>query len=284
MSDTHIHPTAVVSPKAELGASVGVGPYAIIEGGVRIEDNCVVEAHAQVLSGTRVGAGTTVGRAAIVGGNPQSLTFDPRTPSFVEIGPKTVLREHVTIHRATVEGAATRLGEGNFLMVGSHVGHDAVVGSGNVIANAALLAGHVELGDNTYLGGASVFHQFLRIGDYCMVQGNGRFSKDIPHYTTVTGFNQLAGVNTIGLRRAGFRLAERQEIKNLYRILFVDHRNVTLGVDAATGNRSWGPKAQKLLEFASQSTKRGVCSHHRSPRVSADDPPQASDDRAKHAP
>lgn len=189
------------------------------------------------------------------------MSFDTDTPTYVEIGEDNVIREHVTIHRAIVDGACTRLGNGNLLMVGSHIGHDTRVGDGNVIANAVLLAGHVEMGSNTYMGGASVFHQFLRIGDQCMVQGNGRFSKDIPHFTTAIGFNQLAGINSIGLRRAGFQLNERQEVKNLYNILFVANRNVSLGVDAACLNQPWGDKAQRLLEFASSMTNRGVCSH-----------------------
>lgn len=263
MSEPSIHPTAIVSSDSEVDSDVRIGPYAVIESNVSIAAGCVVEAHAQILQGCRIGSHSTIGRAAIIGGDPQSLSFDPDTLSYVVIGEKNVIREHVTIHRATVEGAATTIGNGNLLMVGSHVGHDATVGNENVVANAVLLAGHVELGNHTYLGGASVFHQFLRIGDHCMVQGNGRFSKDIPHFTTAIGFNQLAGINSIGLRRAGFQLSERQEVKNLYNILFVTNRNVSLGVDSACQNQPWGDKAQRLLEFASTMTKRGLCSHQK---------------------
>ena len=263
MSDTNIHPTAIVSPEAEIGGSVQIGPYAIVERDVIIGDDCQIEAHAQILSGSRVGSASQIGRASIIGGDPQSLAFDRRMRTYVEIGAENVIREHVTIHRATVEDGATRLGDRNFLMVGSHIGHDANVGDANVIANAVLLAGHVELGNHTYLGGASVFHQFLRIGDHCMVQGNGRFSKDIPHFTTAIGFNQLAGINSIGLRRAGIALAERQDVKHLYHILFVANRNVSLGVDMACQRQPWGESARRLLEFCNRMTKRGICSHQR---------------------
>jgi UDP-N-acetylglucosamine acyltransferase len=270
MSDTIIHPTAIVSPEAEIGVGVNIDAYVIVERDVVIGDDCHVEAHAQILPGTRIGRASQIGRAAIIGGDPQSLAFDRRMRTFVEIGAENVIREHVTIHRATVEAGSTRLGDRNFLMAASHIGHDATVGDANVVANAVLLAGHVQLGNHTYLGGASVFHQFLRIGDHCMVQGNGRFSKDIPHFTTAIGFNQLAGINSIGMRRAGFALAERQEVKQLYHLLFVANRNVSLGVDMARRKQPWGEDARRLLEFCSTMTKRGICSHQRAAKRGMD--------------
>lgn len=258
MPDSFLHPTAIVAPGAELGVAVTIGAYAIIEADTRIGDGCIIDPHAQILPGTRLGPSCRVGRGAIIGGDPQSLSFDPRTRTFVEIGARNVLREHVTIHRATVDGGATRLGDDNFLMVGSHVGHDATVGAGNVIANAVLLAGHVELGNQTYLGGASVFHQFVRVGDHCMVQGNSSISQDIPHYMTTSGLNVLVGLNVIGLRRAGFGPGERREIKRLYRMLFVANRNTALGL-ARAREAQWGPPALRLLEFVAAASQRGLC-------------------------
>ncbi|MDA0814815.1 MAG: acyl-ACP--UDP-N-acetylglucosamine O-acyltransferase [Verrucomicrobia bacterium] len=270
MSGTIIHPTAIVSPEAEIGVGVNIDAYVIVERDVLIGDDCHVEAHAQILPGTRIGRASQIGRGAIIGGDPQSLTFDRRMRTFVEIGAENIIREHATIHRATVDAGSTRLGDRNFLMAASHIGHDATVGDDNVIANSVLLAGHVDLGNHTYLGGASVFHQFLRIGDHCMVQGNGRFSKDIPHFTTAIGFNQLAGINSVGMRRAGFTLAERQEVKHLYHLLFVANRNVRLGVDMARRERAWGEHSKRLVEFCLAMTKRGICSHQRAAKRGLD--------------
>ena len=259
MSQTEIHPTAIVSKEARLGARVSIGAYAIIEGKVELGDDCQVFPHAQVLAGCRIGNRCSIGRGAVIGGDPQALSFDMATPSFVEIGARNVLREHVTIHRSMTEGESTRMGDDNFLMVGSHLGHDVDVGDHNVIANAVLLAGHVEMGNYNYLGGASVFHQFIRIGDYCMAQGNSSISQDIPHYTTVSQLNILAGLNVVGLRRAGFSPAERKEIKELFRLVFASDNNVSQGV-ANARERQWSDRATNFLEFVSNPSKRGFCS------------------------
>ena len=259
MSQTEIHPTAIVSASAQLGERVRVGAYSIVEGDTVLGDDSEVFPHAQILSGCRIGDKCRIGHGAVIGGAPQALNFDTATPSYVEIGAGNICREHVTIHRSMTEGASTRVGDGNFLMVGSHVGHDVIMGDHNVIANAVLLAGHVELGSHTYLGGASVFHQFIRIGDYCMAQGNASISQDIPHYTIVSQLNVLAGLNVVGLRRAGFSPAERREVKALYRLVFAGEGNVSQGV-AAASERQWGEKASRFLDFVSNPSKRGFCS------------------------
>ena len=215
-----IHPTALISPTAKLGEGVDIGPYAIIEDGVKIGEGCRILAHAQILNGVVMGAGNTVDRGTVIGGDPQSLTFDRGIRSGVRIGHENTFREHVTVHRSTHPDGETVIGDRNFLMAGCHVGHDSVLGSHNVIANAVLIAGHVTVGSRCFLGGGSVYHQFIRLGDLAMVQGNSAFSADIPPYSIGHGINLLAGLNTIGLRRAGFDHAARLELKRLYREVF----------------------------------------------------------------
>jgi UDP-N-acetylglucosamine acyltransferase len=263
---TSIHPTALVSEGASFGSGVVIAAYTIVEKDVELGDGCHVLPHAQILNGTRIGAKTTIGRGAVIGGDPQSLTFDPATETFVEIGCENVIREHVTVHRATNEGAATKIGDHNMLMVGSHVGHDTTIGDHNVIANATLIAGHVQLGSNTYVGGGAGIHQFLRIGDYCMVGGNGSFTKDIPHFTMTARRNLLTGLNAIGLRRAGFTPDERKAIKILYKMLFRDSDTLAQGI-AIASESSLDYPAKKLLDFVQSPSAKGVCSHgHRSDR------------------
>lgn len=252
-----IHPTAIIDPRAQLDPSVKVGPYAIIDGPAQIAAGCRVDAHAQIVGDVRVGRDTVIGRAAVVGDTPQDLSFDPDTDSGVIIGEKNTIREHVTIHRSSKPGCFTTIGDGNFLMVGCHLGHDVHIGNKNVIANAALLAGHVEVGNNSFLGGGAVFHQFLRIGDYCMIQGNSSFGTDVPHYCAGFRTNLLAGLNIIGLRRAGFSATERTEIKRLFQSIFLSGKNLSQAL-ADVREQSWSEKAARMLEFIEVPTKRGI--------------------------
>jgi len=252
-----IHPTAIIDPRAEVHPDVQIGPYVVIDGPAQLAAGCRVEAHAQIVGDVRVGRDTLIGRGAVIGGTPQDLSLDPATQSGVKIGGKNVIREHVTIHRSNKAGGFTTVGDGNFLMVGCHLGHDVQVGDKNVIANAVLLAGHVHVGSNSFLGGGAVFHQFLRIGDYCMIQGNSSFSTDVPHYCSGFGLNLLAGLNVIGLRRAGFSAAERGEIKRLFQCIFLSGRNLSQALAEARG-QSWSPKAERMLEFIVTPTKRGI--------------------------
>ncbi len=253
-----IHPTALVDPHAELADDVCVGPLAIIEAGVTIGRGTVVEAGAQLLTGTSIGEDCRIGRAAIIGGAPQSLSFDTRIPSGVKLGSRNRLREHVTIHRSLYEGKQTTVGNDNFLMVGAHVGHDVELGNQTVLANAVLLAGHVKVGSRVFLGGGCVIHQFIRVGDLAMVQGNGSFSKDIPPYLVAVRTNLVMGLNVVGLRRGGFSVAARREIKEAFDLLYRDGKNFSQAVAAAKA-RTWGPDAAKLIDFLETRGDKGVC-------------------------
>ncbi len=252
-----IHATAIIDSRAILHASVEVGPYAVIDGPAQISAGCRVEAHAQIVGDVRIGQGTVIGRGAVIGGMPQDLTFDPKTESGVVIGADNVIREHVTIHRSSKPGGFTMIGDGNFLMVGCHVGHDVRLGNKNVVANAALFAGHVQMGNHSFVGGGTVFHQFIRIGDHCMFQGNSAFSTDVPHYCAGHLVNCLSGLNVIGLRRAGFSSETRVDIKKLFTLIHRSGRNLSQAITAAR-EQEWSAEATRLLEFVATPTKRGI--------------------------
>lgn len=254
-----IHPTAVVSSEAILADDVKIGPFAVIEGPVKLAAGVEIGGHAWITGDVTVGERTKIGWGSVVGADPQDLSFDPATNSGVRIGPDNTLREYVTIHRGSKDGCFTTLGEGNFLMTGAHLAHDVVLGDRNVIANNVMLAGHVHVGNRVFLGGGSGFHQFIRIGDYVMTQGNAAISQDVPPYCVAHGQNQLAGLNVVGLRRAGFDAATRADIKAAAKLLFQSGHALSHALELAAA-RAWSPAAEALVRAVASPSKKGVLS------------------------
>lgn len=254
----HLHPTAVVSPSALLAHDVVVEPYAIIGENVTIGAGSKICAHAQLLPGTVIGENCVIGNGAIISGDPQSLAFDPSLPSGVLMGNGNRIREHVTIHRSMYAGKNTTLGNNNFLMAVSHLGHDVTLGNDNVIANNVLFAGHVEVGSRCFIGGASVFHQFIRVGDLTMIQGTSGFSMDVPPYTVGANHNTVAGLNIVGMKRAGFDTATRLEVKRAFDLIYRGGMNFSQAIEAAR-KESWNGAAELLIAFIENRGKKGAC-------------------------
>ncbi len=252
-----IHPSALISPEAELADDVEVGPFAVLEGPVKLAAGTKIGGHVWLCGDTWLGEGSSVGWGSVIGANPQELGFDPACRSGVRIGARNQIREYVTIHRGSKTGGYTTLGEGNYLMTGVHLGHDSQVGNGNVIANNVMFGGHVHLGNGAFLGGGGAFHQFIHIGDLAMVQGNAAASQDVPPYCVIRGVNQLAGLNTVGLRRAGFDATARAEIKKAYSLLFGSGLPLSQALEAAAAMR-WSPAARRLLDAVAKPSRKGV--------------------------
>lgn len=253
-----LHPTALISDNADLGSNVTVGPYAIIEEGVVVGENCMIAAAAQLRRGTRIGKNNKIGSGSILSADPQSVTFDSTTESGVEIGDDNELREYVTIHRSTEEGNSSRIGNGNYLMTGAHLGHDSIIGDENVMANNVLLGGHVTVGNRCFFGGGSVYHQFVRIGDYVMVQGLAGMSLDMPPYVIAAGVNSVAGINSVGLRRAGFDGHARKEIKEIFRQLYREGKTIPDLLSEIEGKEVI-PEMELFFQFLRDPSKKGVC-------------------------
>lgn len=254
----NIHKTALVSPEAELGSDVTVGPFAIIEAGTQIGDGCVVDAQAQIRKGTMIGSECQVGSGAILGADPQFLGFDPKTASGVKAGNKNVFREYVTVHRSFQEDTSTIIGDENYLMTGTHIGHDCILGNSNTSANNVLFAGHVEVGNSCFFGGASVFHQFIRIGNNVMTQGMSGFSMDVPSFTMTSGVNMISGLNIIGMRRAGFDPQTRTQIKRAFAMIY--QKRLPLDeVRKEFEEESPSEALQAFLQFFESSGKKGIC-------------------------
>jgi UDP-N-acetylglucosamine acyltransferase len=217
---SEIHPTAIVSPRAELGADVRVGPYAVIEADVQIGDACEIGTHAVVKRYTILGARNRVFEHATLGGEPQDVKFRGE-PSQLIIGDDNLLREYVTLHRASGEGEVTRIGSRNFLMIAVHVAHNCLIGDDNIFANDVALAGHITVEDHAFLSNNVGCHQFVRIGRYAMVGGKAKIVQDVlPFFTTDGNPARVRGLNSVGLRRAGFATESRRQLKRAYQLLF----------------------------------------------------------------
>jgi UDP-N-acetylglucosamine acyltransferase len=231
-------------------SAMSIHPTAIIEDGATLGAACVIHAHAIITRHCTLGDGVVVHPFAVIGGDPQDLGFDPATPSGVKIGARTVLREHVTVNRATKPGTSTEIGSDCFLMATSHVAHDGKLGDRVILANAVLLAGHVSVGERAFIGGTAAVHQFCRVGDGAMVGGIARISLDVPPFTMVTERNALIGLNLVGLRRRGVKGAALAELKRALRHVCRPAGNPReLAAEALASGDYPAPETQRFLEF-----------------------------------
>lgn len=251
-----IHPTAIIHPKAKLDSTVQVGPYAVIDEGVELGADCVVGPHVYITGLTRIGAHNEFHAGCVIGDAPQDLKYDG-APTRLRIGDHNIFREHFTVHRSNQTGTETILGSHNFLMQHSHVAHNCVIGDHVIIAGGALLAGHAVVQDSAFISGNCLVHQFTRVGTLAMMQGGSGISQDLPPFTVARGGNGICGLNTVGLRRAGFSPEQRLELKELYRALFREHKNIRAAVVEASKTFS-SDAARTMLDFIAES-KRGVC-------------------------
>ncbi|HEX8235917.1 MAG TPA: acyl-ACP--UDP-N-acetylglucosamine O-acyltransferase [Abditibacteriaceae bacterium] len=228
---TFVHPTALVDPKAELEEGVWVGPYCIIEGGTRIGKGTILEAHAIIKSGTSVGERCRIWPHVILGHEPQDVKFRGQE-SFLKIGNDNILREMVTIHRATGEGAQTTIGNNNLLMAYVHIGHNCVVGNNTMISNSTGLSGHVTIEDKVVIGGFVGIHQFVHVGKMGMIGGLSKVVQDVPPFCTCDGRPaKVHGLNTRGLRRNGVPSEVRNQVSTAFKLLYRSGLNTSQALE-----------------------------------------------------
>jgi UDP-N-acetylglucosamine acyltransferase len=256
-----IHPSAIVDSRAEIGPGTKIGPYVVIEGQVIIGPDNEVQAHAILTGEVRIGTGNLIGYGSVIGGLPQDLGFDRDSSTRVEIGDSNVIREQCTIHRGTKPESATTIGSHNMLMVGAHLGHNVQIGDHIILANNVLLGGYVHVGDRAFLGGGAVFHQHIRIGTIAMVAGSAAISKDIPPFSIAVGMNSIVGVNFVGLRRAGFGSALRNEVKKAHELLYHSGLKTSEALVRAA-EMTWPAPVQEFWNFV-RSSRRGICAFAR---------------------
>jgi UDP-N-acetylglucosamine acyltransferase len=253
----NIHPTALVAAGAELGAEVEVGPYCTVGPHVKLGDGTRLISHVVVDGWTTLGARCTVWPFASVGLQTQDLKFKGGV-SRTEVGDGTTLREYVTIHAATSEGDATRVGSNCHIMAYAHVAHDCIVGNRVIIANASQLAGHVILEDQVIVGGICGVHQFVRLGRLCILGGCTKATQDVPPFMMADG-NPVAvpSINKVGLQRAGVDEESQRAIKLAHRLLYrseLGTRDALLRIEAEVNQT---PEVQYLMAFV-RASARGI--------------------------
>ena len=262
-----IHPTAVVSPRAELARDVRVGPYAVVEDNVQVGEGCEIGAHAVVKRFTTLGRRNRVYEHATLGGEPQDVKFKGERSALL-IGDDNLIREYVTIHRASGEGESTVIGSRNFLMVGVHVAHNCTLGDDNTLANGAALAGHIQVEDHVFFSSNVGAHQFVRFGRYAMVGGKTKVVQDVlPFFTTDGNPPRVRGLNTIGLRRGGFSPESRAALKRAYQVLF--RARLPLATALAALEESGDEHVTHLARFI-RDTRRGFTREEREMNVSTE--------------
>ena len=257
--DDGIHPTAVVDPRAALGARVRIGAFAVVGPEATLADDVEIGHHAVVEGRVTLGVGVRIGAGAILGGMPQDLKFRPDTPSGVRVGAGTVVREYVVIHRATTPEGWTEIGSHCLVMAMSHVAHDCRLGDGVVLINYAGITGHCVIGDRATVGGFSGMVPFTRVGALAYIGGMARIMADVPPYMMVLGQPATArSVNVIGLRRAGMGPADRRLIQDAYRILYREGLSPRRAVDRIRETLPATPPILTLLDFIA-GARRGIC-------------------------
>lgn len=253
-----IHPTAIVEPGAEIAAGVVVGPYSLIGALVTLGPGSEIGAHVVLDGRVRLGARCRVGHGALIGGVPQDLKFREGLPVGVSVGDDTVIREYVTVHRATHEGRDTRIGSRCLLMVSSHVAHDCVVGDEVIIINYAGLTGHVTVEDRATIGGLTGIHPFTRIGTYAYVGGCAKVTQDVPPFVMADGIPATArGVNEIGMRRGGVDGEGRRQVRAAFRILYRSGLAPAAAAARLKAELGGHPLVARLVDFI-EGSKRGI--------------------------
>src|SRR6266540_2031787 len=243
-----IHPSAVIDPKAEIASDVEIGPYVVIEGMVKIKGGTRVMAHAYLTGWTEIGNGNEIHPGAILGDAPQDTAYKGEQ-TYLRIGDQNIFREYVQVHRGTVAGSSTVIGNSNFLMATAHVGHNCRLGSNVILANGALLGGYVEVGDNVFISGNCVVHQFVRIGAYALMRGLSGTSRDVPPFAIIDWQHTVRGVNVVGLKRAGFDDQRIREIREAFGVLFRKGRNLSLAIKEIEKDGRAARDVLALLKF-----------------------------------
>ena len=260
-----VHPTAIIDDAAELDPTVEVGPYSIVHHDVRVGPGTRIGPYCVLHPGTRLGAENVLHANVSLGDVPQSIDFDPDTPSTLEIGDRNTFRESASVHRSEQPEGATRIGNDCFLMVHAHAGHDCVLGNDVVIASGTFLAGHVRIDDRVFLSANCLVHQFCVVGTLAFFRAQTGVSLDVPPFAMAAGPNTLRGLNSVGLRRAGVSVETRRALRRAYKTLFYSDLNMTQALDAM-GAGPHDPLVDVLLDFV-RTSERGCVRGRRPGRL-----------------
>ena len=259
-----IHPLSCVSSGAKIGENVEIGPFCVVEDGAVVGDGCKLKSHVIIKSNATIGKNNIFFEGAVIGGLAQHVVM-PQNPGRVVMGDDNVVREAVTIHCGLTDGKLTTVGNSNFFMVNAHIAHDCTVGNNVILTNNSLLAGHVTVGDRAFISGAVAVHQFCNVGTLAMVGGQAHINKDVPPFVTVDGLSSLVvGLNSVGLRRAGYRASDLKQLKQAYRLIYNAGLPWKEVLDRLEKDFSEEPCAEFRRFF--ENTTRGIVNERRMPR------------------
>ena len=258
MKERDIHPLAVVSPKARIGDGVTIGPFSVIGEKVAIGRDTTISSHVVIDGNTELGEKNTVSPFVSIGLPPQDIGYSGEDTRVV-IGNENIVREFVTINRATTkQDRVTKIGDRNYLMAYAHVAHDCTLGNSIIMSNAATLGGHIEVGDYAIIGGLVAVHQFVRIGAYAFIGGKSAIVKDIPPFMMASGDRaRLYGLNQVGLKRQGFSQDTIDNLKKAYQIIWRDHHLFHEALERVRKEIPSFEELETLLAFLN-SSKRGI--------------------------
>jgi UDP-N-acetylglucosamine acyltransferase len=252
-----LHPTAIVHPSAEIGKLAEVGPYCVVGEHVSIGERTVLQAHVIVNGWTEIGSDCLLYPFSTVGAASQDRKYAGER-ALTKVGNRTILREYVSIQRATGHDEITSVGDDCLLLAYVHIAHNCILGNGVTMSNLAQLAGHVRVEDYVTIGGHTGVHQFTRVGRHSMVGGMSKCTKDVPPFFLVEGNPcEPYGLNSVGLRRAGFSAEERNEIKRFYKLLYNPKLNVSQAIEAMKEQVTTAP-GREIIAFLDAPSERGV--------------------------
>jgi UDP-N-acetylglucosamine acyltransferase len=260
MSDTHIHPTAIVESGARIAAGVRIGPYCMVGPEVELGEGCELVSHVVVAGRTRIGPETRIYPFASIGHQPQDLKYGGE-PSTLEIGAKCILREGVTMNPGTSGGGmVTKVGDNCAFLANSHVGHDCIVGNNVIFSNNVMLAGHCLVGDFAILGGGAAAIQFARIGSHAFLGGMSGLENDLIPYGMALGNRAyLSGLNIVGLQRRGFSREDVHKMRRAYRLLFAAEGTLMERVEDVAAEFADHAIVQEIVAFIRAGGKRSLC-------------------------
>ena len=259
MSESPIHASASIADSARLAAGITVGAFAVIGEEVELGEDCVVHAHAVVSGPSRFGAANVFHSFCVIGGEPQDYTFAGERTELIA-GDKNIFREYVTVSRGTKKGGGiTRIGDENFFLAYSHIGHDCQIGSNNLFVNAATLAGHVTIEDFTTIGALSPVHQFCRVGRHAYVGASTVITQDVPPFSRIVTERETKtfGANAIGLERRGFSAERVRTLQRAFRTLLRSKLNTTQALEALRVGFADSDDVRELVKFI-EAAERGI--------------------------
>jgi UDP-N-acetylglucosamine acyltransferase len=257
MTQSEIHPTAILDPKAEIGEGTVIGPYCIIGADVVLGSNCWLQHHVTLAGPMRAGTGNRFYAYCSIGQQTQDLKYRGE-PTYLEIGDDNTFREFVTVNRSTSSEGKTLVGSGGNFLAYSHIGHDCTVGNRVVFSNNGTLAGHVQVSDDAVMGGLTAVHQFCRIGRFAITGGCSKIVQDVPPFMIADGNPaKIRGVNLVGLERKGFPSENVKLIKEAFRLIYRSKYNTAQAIAAIRKELPPNEAVQQIVDFIEQS-QRGI--------------------------